>query len=83
LNCAPEVHGSARGADGRNAIVETTTPELPNNGGFGTNTKSKSPSPSPTSTTRRVHRAEVLSLTGDSYRTRARRELLAKDPTTN
>ncbi|MEV5478578.1 ATP-binding protein [Streptomyces sp. NPDC007148] len=28
---------------------------------------------------RLVHHAEVLTLTGDSYRTRARRELLAKD----
>ncbi|WP_406097484.1 ATP-binding protein [Kitasatospora purpeofusca] len=28
---------------------------------------------------RPVHRAEVLTLTGDSYRTRRRRELLAKD----
>jgi DNA replication protein DnaC len=28
---------------------------------------------------RLVHYAEVLTLTGDSYRTRARRELLAKD----
>jgi DNA replication protein DnaC len=26
-----------------------------------------------------VHHAEVLTLTGDSYRTRQRRELLAKD----
>ncbi len=26
-----------------------------------------------------VHHAEVLTLTGDSYRTRARRELLTKD----
>ena len=31
---------------------------------------------------RLVHHAEVLTLTGDSYRTRARRELLAKDPAT-
>jgi DNA replication protein DnaC len=30
---------------------------------------------------RLVHHAEVLTLTGDSYRTRARRELLAKDRT--
>ncbi|MBI3686591.1 MAG: ATP-binding protein [Actinobacteria bacterium] len=30
---------------------------------------------------RLVHHAEVLTLTGDSYRTRTRRELLAKDPT--
>jgi DNA replication protein DnaC len=29
---------------------------------------------------RRVHHAEVITLTGDSYRTRARRELLARDP---
>jgi DNA replication protein DnaC len=29
---------------------------------------------------RLVHHAEVLPLTGDSYRTRARRELLARDP---
>jgi DNA replication protein DnaC len=29
---------------------------------------------------RLVHHAEVLTLTGDSYRTRSRRELLAKDP---
>ncbi|WP_347232490.1 ATP-binding protein [Streptomyces sp. C] len=28
---------------------------------------------------RLVHHAEVLTLTGDSYRTRQRRELLAKD----
>jgi hypothetical protein len=28
---------------------------------------------------RLVHHAEVLTLAGDSYRTRARRELLAKD----
>jgi len=28
---------------------------------------------------RLVHHAEVLTLTGDSYRTRPRRELLAKD----
>lgn len=28
---------------------------------------------------RLVHHAEVLTLSGDSYRTRARRELLAKD----
>jgi len=31
---------------------------------------------------RLVHHAEVLTLTGDSYRTRNRRELLAKDPAT-
>jgi DNA replication protein DnaC len=30
---------------------------------------------------RLVHHAEVLSLTGDSYRTRSRRELLKKNPT--
>jgi DNA replication protein DnaC len=30
---------------------------------------------------RLVHHGEVLTLTGDSYRTRARRELLAKDRT--
>jgi DNA replication protein DnaC len=30
---------------------------------------------------RLVHHAEVITLTGDSYRTRARRELLAADPT--
>ena len=29
---------------------------------------------------RLVHHAEVISLTGSSYRTRARRELLAADP---
>ena len=28
---------------------------------------------------RLVHHAEVMTLTGDSYRTRQRRELLAKD----
>ena len=28
---------------------------------------------------RLVHHAEVLTLTGDSYRTRARRDLIAKD----
>jgi DNA replication protein DnaC len=28
---------------------------------------------------RLVHHAEVLTLAGDSYRTKARRELLAKD----
>ena len=32
---------------------------------------------------RLVHHAEVLTLTGDSYRTRARRELLAKDRTSD
>ncbi|SPX87996.1 Transposase (fragment) [Mycobacteroides abscessus] len=32
---------------------------------------------------RLVHHAEVLTLTGDSYRTRARRELLAKDRTSS
>ena len=32
---------------------------------------------------RLVHHAEVLTLTGDSYRTRQRRELLAKDSRTN
>ena len=32
---------------------------------------------------RLVHHAEVLTLTGDSYRTRARRELLAKHNRTN
>ena len=32
---------------------------------------------------RLVHHAEVLTLTGDSYRTRARRQLLAKDRTTD
>jgi DNA replication protein DnaC len=32
---------------------------------------------------RLVHHAEVLTLTGDSYRTRARRDLLAKDRTTD
>ncbi len=32
---------------------------------------------------RLVHHAEVLTLTGDSYRTRSRRELLAKNRTTN
>jgi hypothetical protein len=32
---------------------------------------------------RLVDHAEVLTLTGDSYRTRARRELLAKDRTTD
>jgi DNA replication protein DnaC len=31
---------------------------------------------------RLVHHAEVLTLTGDSYRTRARRELLVMDRTT-
>lgn len=31
---------------------------------------------------RLVHHAEVLTLTGDSYRTRNRRELIAKDPAT-
>jgi hypothetical protein len=30
---------------------------------------------------RLAHHAEVLTLTGDSYRTRGRRELLAKDRT--
>ncbi len=30
---------------------------------------------------RLVHHAEVLTLTGDSYRTRQRRELLAKETT--
>jgi DNA replication protein DnaC len=32
---------------------------------------------------RLVHHAEVLTLNGDSYRTRARRQLLAKDRTTD
>jgi len=32
---------------------------------------------------RLVHHAEVLTLTGDSYRTRQRRELLTKEPRTN
>jgi DNA replication protein DnaC len=32
---------------------------------------------------RLVHHAEVLTLTGDSYRTRQRRELLTKDNRTN
>ena len=32
---------------------------------------------------RLVHHAEVLTLTGDSYRTRARRGLLAKDRKTD
>ena len=32
---------------------------------------------------RLVHHAEVLTLTGDSYRARARRALLAKDRTTD
>jgi len=31
---------------------------------------------------RLVHHAEVLTLTGDSYRTRQRRELLAQDRST-
>lgn len=31
---------------------------------------------------RLVHHAEVLTLTGDSYRTRARRALLAAEPST-
>ena len=31
---------------------------------------------------RLVHHAEVITLTGDSYRTRSRRELLARDPST-
>ena len=30
---------------------------------------------------RLVHHAEVITLTGGSHRTRARRELLARDPT--
>jgi hypothetical protein len=32
---------------------------------------------------RLVHHAEVITLTGDSYRTRARRELLANDRSTD
>jgi DNA replication protein DnaC len=32
---------------------------------------------------RLVHHAEVLTLTGESYRTRSRRQLLAKDPAAN